>query len=682
MHVLLTNDDGPLDDKSCPYMKYFVDELRRSTDWKLSIVVPDQQRSWIGKAHFAGKSLTVKYIYTKDSTTENDADINKFLGPFDLRQNFGPEYQEWYLVDSTPAACADIGLHHLAESEPVDLVISGPNFGKNSGNLYILASGTVGAAMEAVTHGTKAIALSYEFRSLDHDFDTLREAARISVDLVSHLKNELDARANVDLFSVNVPLIPSLKHGQTKIMYAPLLNNKWESIYAATGENQFAWAPDFKLVWNKSILDQTHTDSRVLHDDGISVTPLQATFKAVEPLQGEIVLKPKSQSLDRNQDYLLVTIPEASYIYEPLTRAFREVGFQITTDKSILETMQEDPSVRVFHYGEYEDLDLDLVMSHIKQLLVPSYIYRKALIRKNYLANTVRHYVAKNPDSCLKKAIPETHQLEVDYAEFLDDALDDAYELRDEIENGEKMWILKPAMSDKGQGIRLFRTVDELQAIFDSFEVDSDAEDEAAADADNNGVIISQLRHFVVQEYHSEPLLLPAYDNRKFHLRVYVVSCGDLKVFVYEKILLLFAEVSYAPDDVEALAAHLTNTCLQEGKDPLVVPFWGLEGLEAGDKCKIFEQVKAITGDLFRAASSVDKINFQPLPNAIEVFGVDFIVDLDFSVSLLEVNLYPDFKQTGHLKEIIDDLFTQFAGLVPSFGEDSDATPLLHQVHP
>ena len=40
-------------------------------------------------------------------------------------------------------------------------------------------------------------------------------------------------------------------------------------------------------------------------------------------------------------------------------------------------------------------------------------------------------------------------------------------------------------------------------------------------------------------------------------------------------------------------------------------------------------------------------MNFQPINNAIEIFGVDFLVNSDFSVNLLEVNSYPDFKQTG-----------------------------------
>lgn len=696
MHVLLTNDDGPLDDKSCPYMKYFVDEIHRSTDWKVLIVVPDQQRSWIGKAHFAGKGLTTKYIYTRDSTSEPNASINNYQGPFEERQKDLLEagHQEWNLIDSTPAACADIGLHHLPDPEPVDLVISGPNFGKNSGDLYILASGTVGAAMEAATHGTKSIALLYEFRSLEHDFHVLKEASKISVQLVKHLYRELQTQPDVDLFSVNVPLIPSLKLGQSKIKYAPILSNKWASIYEHQGDGKYAWAPKFQQVWDESSVDLSHSDSRVLHDDGISVTPLKATFKAVGPLEGEIVLDDGAEKVSGKKQVLLITLDKDSYIFKPISQAYKKLGVEVVTDTLILKEIPLNKDLKVFHYGEYEDLDLDLIQSHPTQYFTPSYIYRKALIRKHYLANTIHHFVAKNPQSILKRAVPETYQLEVDYAEFLDDSLDDAYELREEIEQGEKTWILKPSMSDKGQGIRVFRTLDQLQAIFDSFEEgrDSDDEEEELQDEDNNGVIISQLRHFIVQEYQDKPLLLPEYQDKKFHLRTYVVSAGDLAVFVYEHILALFAESSYtSPEDksddlIIDLAGHLTNTCLQEGNDPLVVGFWDLKGLTLEKKTQVFDQVKEITGQLFKAASSVDKINFQPMENAVEIFGVDFLVNEDLSVKLLEVNSYPDFKQTGdELKSIIDGLFESVALLivVPNLLEGTAATKgssVLHQV--
>lgn len=679
MHILLTNDDGPLDDQLAPYIKYLVDEIRATTDWDLLIVVPDQQRLWIGKAHFAGKTVAALFVYTQESTTTNDA-VNAKLGPFATPQpqyRDDPSYQEWCLIDLTPAACADIGIHHLyaqLKQKPVDLVISGPNYGKNLGNLYILTLGTVGAAMEAVTHGVKAIALSYAFFLPDHDHHVLKQAAKISVALIKRLYRELTVRDDVDIFLVNVPLLPLLELGKTDIHYAPILENYWNSIYAPVtcedGTHRFQWCPDFKKVHKDSMLDCNHSDARVLLDEGISVTPLKAAFRPVEPLLGKIVLDdPVEQVTARVRDLhvtddvsqlklptLLITFPESSYTFDPVARGFH--GFDVTTNRDAITT----PNLKVFHYGDYEDLDFDRI--HDPDYYFCSYVYRKALIRKHYLANTVHHYVTKHPNSILKRAVPPLYLIEVDYAEFLDDALDEAYELRDEINLGTKLWILKPSMSDKAQGIRVFRTLDDLQAIFDSFEADddSDADDDENADADNNGVIVSQLRHFIVQEYMERPLLLANYGNRKFHLRVYVVCAGNLVVYVYRQMLTLFAGAAYLlPEHLDDMACHLTNTCVQKGQLPLVVPFWELHDpnhLNRPQKQRVFDQVCRITGELFQAATSVDKMNFQPLPHALEVFGVDFLVNHDYLVLLLEVNLYPDFKQTGDdLKGLIDELF-------------------------
>lgn len=320
---------------------------------------------------------------------------------------------------------------------------------------------------------------------------------------------------------------------------------------------------------------------------------------------------------------------------------------------------------KTFQFGEYEQIDFArLHSSH--DYLVNSYIYRKALIRKHYLAHTIHSYVVKHPDSILHRAFPETFQLEVDYAEFLEDSLDEAYELRTEIEQGDKTWILKPSMSDRGQGIRLFRSIPQLQSIFDSFEelpTDDEAED---AEEENHGVITSQLRHFVVQEYMEKPLLLKEYGNKKFHFRVYVLANGNIEVFVYDRILTLFAASEYSSpvDDNEeeiGMFGHLTNTCLQ-GEAAIgnnsVVEFKCLQGLTDEQKQYIFEQICEVVGEVFKAAVSVDKMNFQPLKNAFEIYGLDFIVNEKLEVQLLEINAFPDFRQTGDgLKGLINQLF-------------------------
>ena len=62
------------------------------------------------------------------------------------------------LIVGTPSTCTNIGLHHVSGEANFDLVISGPNFGRNSSTAFTLSSGTVGAAMEAALVGGKDLA--------------------------------------------------------------------------------------------------------------------------------------------------------------------------------------------------------------------------------------------------------------------------------------------------------------------------------------------------------------------------------------------------------------------------------------------------------------------------------------------------------------------------------------------
>ncbi|CAP66637.1 uncharacterized protein PODANS_4_8550, partial [Podospora anserina S mat+] len=196
----------------------------------------------------------------------------------------------------------------------------------------------------------------------------------------------------------------------------------------------------------------------------------------------------------------------------------------------------------------YESLDFDYISSHPATSLVNSYMIRKALIRKHYLAKTVENYLVKNPDSVLKDHVKRSEAFEVDFAEFLDDALVEAWDLNESMErNAEKeeeeereWWILKPGMSDRGQGIRLFSTMEELQGIFDGWEPESDDEGEEGGGEgppeEGFGIMTSHLRHFIAQPYIHPPLLLPSMGNRKFHLRVYALTVGAMRVYVYRDV--------------------------------------------------------------------------------------------------------------------------------------------------
>lgn len=422
------------------------------------------------------------------------------------------------------------------------------------------------------------------------------------------------------------------------------------------------------------------------------------------------------------------------------------------------------PGARLLQIRAYEALDFDRALA--RGGLVNSYVIRKALVRKHFLSATVDYWVAKHPTSVLGSHVRRAEAFEVDYAEFLDDALVEAWDLRASLERNEgcgcivdgedapgdmddgdrdgcatietqvrgdtgaeaqgcvrrdrsdngaaaaqrgggggattttgardpserDWWILKPSMSDRGQGIRLFSTMEELQGIFDGWEADeppsdSDEDEDEEDDSDDNDndkggkeeekdfITTSHLRHFVAQPYIHPPLLLPGCGSRKFHIRAYVLCAGAMRVYVCREMLALFAAKPYSPpwerrrggtaaaspaadadddDEDDYLSAHLTNTCLQGGPGAAadgssVRRFWDLPDLAGDAKEAIFAQVRAVAGEVFEAAARGMVVHFQPLPCAFEAYGLDFLVDgtAGRKVWLLEVNAFPDFRQTG-----------------------------------
>jgi len=378
----------------------------------------------------------------------------------------------------------------------------------------------------------------------------------------------------------------------------------------------------------------------------------------------------------------------------------------------------------VLQISPYESIDFDFAISRAPgTALINSYVIRKALIRKHFLSATVETWLAKHPESVLSTHVKRSEAFELDFAEFLDDALVEAWDLRASLGRNEargdsermEWWILKPSMSDRGQGIRLFSTMEQLQGIFDEWEEgmsdmegdDEDGDGREIGDDDESGggatdghlgdgdghIMASHLRHFVVQPYIDPPLLLPELDSRKFHIRVYVLAVGSMRVFVYRDMLALFSAKPYqAPrltdcnsdgndDAVVDLDAHLTNTCLQgndiAAKAGSVRRFWELP-LPQETRDKVFEQICAVTGDVFEAAARGMMVHFQPLECAFDVYGLDFLVDAQGTAWLLEVNAFPDFKQTGDLQDLVagfwqDTLHITVAPLVGG-GRGGDAS--------
>ncbi|KAF1829595.1 TTL-domain-containing protein [Decorospora gaudefroyi] len=410
--------------------------------------------------------------------------------------------------------------------------------------------------------------------------------------------------------------------------------------------------------------------------------------------------------------YALINYEDA-YV-QPLILSALEKRLPPSTH-TLITSLSQLPSLssRLLQFVQYEAIDFDHLLQHPSTSLANAYVIRKALIRKHYLSTTIANWLVKYPDSLLKEHVKPSVAFEVDYAEFLDEALVEAWELKEswarnaERGEGEEMewWILKPGMSERGQGIRLFSSEEELKSIFEEWDPpesgDEDEEEEheptEKKDGSRNGIITSQLRHFIAQPYIHPPLLLPLPSTttsppplHKFHIRTYVLATGALKLHIFRPMLALFASDPYlAPrTSQDAMNAHLTNTCLQSPTthESCVHPFWSLpDSLPAQPphltppadipsgalptphwKTSVFDQICKISATTFEAAARGMGIHFQPLPNAFEIFGLDFMVSVDeggggggrLKTWLLEVNAFPDFGQTGAgLKGVVGDLF-------------------------
>ena len=329
--------------------------------------------------------------------------------------------------------------------------------------------------------------------------------------------------------------------------------------------------------------------------------------------------------------------------------------------------------VLYLQWDEYENLDWQHILAG--KLVANAYCVRKGLSRKAQLSIYLSKYIRKHPACVLRTALPRT--LVVDTWEAYDASMAthfgmsfrqrlDAclWEVKQTLESTQTTWIMKPSATNKGAEVNVVKDFEKLQSIVNEW---------------------TDIREWVVQEYIERPLLLR---GRKFHIRVYVLAVGGLKVFVYQHCLVLCALEQYRPEDTENNYAHITNTFQQQSHPNFVESECVLllddideilteQGiLDAADKkAKILKDMGHIVAEAFDAYKGEFSV-FQPLPNCFEIYGVDFMVDEDFNVWLLEFNPGPDFKQTGdRLHFVIRDLMADSLCVVTNefFAESKDS---------
>ncbi|KZT30403.1 sure-like protein [Neolentinus lepideus HHB14362 ss-1] len=231
LRVLLTNDDGP-PGRDSPYVYGFYRYLTDTLGWDVKVVVPSSQKSWIGKAYQIADIIQGRYYYPRGPDGHGET------SPASRALKDG-EVAEWILLDGTPATCANIALHNLYKGG-IDLVLSGPNFGRNTSSAFALSSGTIGAALSSSLSHVRAIAVSYGTVQRPTPTSYFDPAHQLAGRIISHLwanwgKDEGGLRnGEVDLYNVNIPMIEELlSEGGLEIHWTTIWRNTYGRLFAA-----------------------------------------------------------------------------------------------------------------------------------------------------------------------------------------------------------------------------------------------------------------------------------------------------------------------------------------------------------------------------------------------------------------------------------------------------------------
>jgi tubulin polyglutamylase TTLL1/tubulin monoglycylase TTLL3/8 len=243
---------------------------------------------------------------------------------------------------------------------------------------------------------------------------------------------------------------------------------------------------------------------------------------------------------------------------------------------------------------------------------------------------------------------PQYHQFLASFHRF--------QELRRTDKDLRNVWIMKPGENtNRGNGISVCFGLDDVQFRLKSREKNKDG----------------SLRTFILQKYIEKPLL---YHGRKFDIRHYVLlTCfaGSVRAYWYDSGYVRTSSSPYSLRNGKDLFVHLTNDAIQKHAE-------GYGKYESGNKVS-YEELEKYIAKLSRKerpASFLAEMLPQMRQIALEavratyhlldrgrkehnfeLLGLDFMIDDNYSVQLIEVNTNPCLELSCPLLEtIIPDL--------------------------
>lgn len=225
---------------------------------------------------------------------------------------------------------------------------------------------------------------------------------------------------------------------------------------------------------------------------------------------------------------------------------------------------------------------------------------------------------------------------------------------------GQNLWMIKPIDFNRGNGIEMLSSALELPRILKSL------------DGQIKSAHSKARGRLLMQKYIESPLLI---DKRKFDIRMWVLIDSHLNLYIFPEGYIRLSSEEFSLYDNGKLI-HLTNNAVQmhgmnygKFEQGNQMSFSDFRRLLRTDKdyahldwnSKIYptmyKQIKASFN------SAINKINSNRRQRNFELFGIDFMLDAEGGVWLIEVNTNPCLELSSpHLEILIprmlDDAFS------------------------
>ncbi|MCJ7718236.1 MAG: 5'/3'-nucleotidase SurE [Anaerolineales bacterium] len=255
--ILLTNDDGI----RSPGLAAAAGALDPLGD--LLIVAPLDQQTSMGRSQ---------------NQQCSDGTITK------TTVKFGSASWEGFSVSATPALVVAHAILELAD-RPIDLVVSGINYGENVAS-SVTVSGTIGAALEAAEKGIPTLAISQEIDGPDYfsystDVDFSAAAFFTGQIAEKTLRGPLPFDADILKLEIPVGATPETRCVVTRqdrlMYYIPSIETR-ETLYGSKGK--------ISHVPSKGEYSAEDTDAYALSQGWVSITPLSFDLTSRVSLDG------------------------------------------------------------------------------------------------------------------------------------------------------------------------------------------------------------------------------------------------------------------------------------------------------------------------------------------------------------------------------------------------------------